>query len=317
MSQREHLEADNPGERLILSLAALGVVFGDIGTSPLYAFKACFNGHHGLPPTPENVLGVLSLIFWSLCIVIGLKYATFVMRADNRGEGGIFALFALLPSAKNGQGSKATMAVALFGAALLYGDGFITPAISVLSALEGLDVATHAADSYVEPITCVILCGLFLAQRHGTSRIGTVFGPVMLVWFLVLATLGARAMGLHPSVLAALNPVEAVNFFTHNGPAGAIVLGAVVLCVTGGEALYADMGHFGRRPIVLAWYALVLPALCINYFGQGALIPGAPGNRDRPLLRTGSPRPALSHGWGCPPWQRSLPRRRSFPARFP
>ncbi|MFW5488949.1 MAG: potassium transporter Kup [Desulfovibrio sp.] len=261
---------DETPPQIVLSLAALGVVFGDIGTSPLYAFKACFNGPHGLPLTPENVVGILSLIFWSLLVVIGLKYTTFVMRADNKGEGGIFALFALLPA--SGKRYKTVMAVALFGAALLYGDGFITPAISVLSALEGLDVATRAADAYVEPITCVILFVLFLAQRHGTSRIGSIFGPVMLLWFLVLGVLGVRTIALHPDVFVALNPMQAVDFFLRNGVAGAVVLGAVVLCVTGGEALYADMGHFGRKPIVLAWYCLVLPALCINYFGQGALI---------------------------------------------
>ncbi|WP_243546945.1 potassium transporter Kup [Pseudodesulfovibrio tunisiensis] len=254
-----------------LSLAALGIVFGDIGTSPLYALKACFSGFHAVPATPNNVLGVLSLVFWSLTAVISVKYVAFVMRADNQGEGGIFALFAVLPESWRNQ-RKWVVPAALFGAALLYGDGIITPAISVLSALEGLSVATSAADAYVVPLTCIILAALFAVQRHGTSRIGAVFGPVMLVWFCAIAILGIMALLRHPQTLAALNPMWGMRFFAENGRESTIVLGAVVLCVTGAEALYADMGHFGAKPIRLAWYFVAMPALVLNYFGQGAVL---------------------------------------------
>ncbi len=254
-----------------LALAALGIVFGDIGTSPLYALKACFSGFHAVPVTELNVLGVLSLIFWSLTVVISLKYVTFIMRADNQGEGGVVALFSLLPKEWRTK-RKWVVVVALFGAALLYGDGFITPAISVLSALEGLSVVTTTATPYVVPLTCLVLTGLFCVQRLGTSRIGRIFGPVMLIWFLVLGVLGVLHIIDNPNVLTALNPVFAMQFFTHNGQEATIVLGAVVLCITGGEALYADMGHFGRKPIQLAWYAFAMPALLLNYFGQGALL---------------------------------------------
>jgi K+ transporter len=254
-----------------LALAALGIVFGDIGTSPLYAVKACFSGFHAVPVTPLNILGVLSLIFWSLTAVISIKYVSFVMRADNQGEGGIVALFSLLPEEWRA-GRPWVMVAALFGAALLYGDGFITPSISVLAALEGLSAVTARADAFVVPATCAVLVLLFAFQSQGTRRIGRVFGPVMLLWFLVLAWLGARQIVHVPAVLAALDPSHAVRFFVHNGWTGAIVLGAVVLCITGGEALYADMGHFGRRPIRLAWYGVAMPALLVNYFGQGALL---------------------------------------------
>jgi len=254
-----------------LALAALGIVFGDIGTSPLYALKACFSGFHAVPVNELNILGVLSLIFWSLTVVISLKYVTFVMRADNRGEGGVVALFSLLPEEWRNKRKWITVA-ALFGAALLYGDGFITPAISVLSALEGLSVVTTAATPYVVPMTCCVLAGLFCVQRFGTGHIGRIFGPVMLLWFLTLAVLGAIQILRNPGILAALNPVFAISFFTHNGGEATIVLGAVVLCITGAEALYADMGHFGGKPIRLAWYGIAMPALLINYFGQGALL---------------------------------------------
>ncbi len=256
---------------LPLALAALGIVFGDIGTSPLYALKACFSGFHAVPVNELNILGVLSLIFWSLTVVISLKYVTFVMRADNRSEGGIIALFSLLPE-KYRANKPIMLIAALFGAALLYGDGFITPAISVLSALEGLSVVTSKADAYIIPLTCAVLAGLFLVQRMGTHRIGRIFGPVMLLWFMVLATFGVMHVLRNPTVLAAMNPVYAANFFIHNGRESAIVLGAVVLCITGGEALYADMGHFGRHPIRLAWYFIAMPALLLNYFGQGAML---------------------------------------------
>jgi len=265
-----------------LALAALGIVFGDIGTSPLYALKACFSGFHAVPVNALNILGVLSLIFWSLTAVISLKYVTFVMRADNRGEGGVVALFSLLPEQWRNDRMWVTMA-ALFGAALLYGDGFITPAISVLSALEGLSAVTTTATPYVVPLTCIVLAGLFCVQRFGTSRIGRIFGPVMLLWFLCLAVLGAIQIMHNPGILAALNPAFAIQFFTHNGRESTIVLGAVVLCITGGEALYADMGHFGRKSIRLAWYAIAMPALLINYFGQGALLLSDPAAAASPF----------------------------------
>ncbi|MFT3765959.1 MAG: potassium transporter Kup [Minicystis sp.] len=267
--------APGPSRLPLLALAALGVVFGDIGTSPLYALRECVHGEHGVPPTPANVLGVLSLIFWSLTLVVTVKYLTFVMRADNQGEGGILALLALVPErlrAADGGRLGWLAALVLFGAALLYGDGIITPAISVLSAVEGLSVATHALEPAVVPVTVVILLILFAVQRHGTEKVGRVFGPIMVLWFLAIAILGVRFVVRSPSVLLALSPVHAVRFFVAHGFHGFTILGAVVLAVTGGEALYADMGHFGRAPIRLAWYALVMPALVLNYFGQGALL---------------------------------------------
>ncbi|MFY0562657.1 potassium transporter Kup [Archangium lansingense] len=259
-----------------LALGALGIVYGDIGTSPLYALRDCFSGEHGIAPTPENVLGVLSLVFWSLIIVISVKYLGFVMRADNRGEGGILALLALVVQRGGREGSGAQrmvlLTLGLFGAALLYGDGVITPAVSVLSAVEGLGVATPLFTPYVLPIALVILLALFLVQSKGTGGIGRVFGPLMVVWFTVIAVLGAHELLRNLSVLQALVPTHAVRFFAQNGWHGFLVLGAVFLVVTGGEALYADMGHFGYRPIRLAWFAVVLPALLLNYFGQGALL---------------------------------------------
>jgi KUP system potassium uptake protein len=258
-----------------LSLAALGVVYGDIGTSPLYALKECFGAQHGIPPTRENVLGVLSLILWSLNFVVSYKYIAQVMRADNRGEGGIMALLALV-----GGGSTRRpvflVLLGLFGAALLYGDGVITPAISVLSAVEGLDLATPAFRDWVVPLTGGILFCLFMVQKRGTGGIGALFGPVMVLWFFCLAGLGFRGILREPAVLAAINPWYALDFFIRDGVQGFLILGAVVLVLTGGEALYADMGHFGRRPIRLAWFALVLPALMLNYFGQAALLLESP-----------------------------------------
>jgi KUP system potassium uptake protein len=272
-------EARKPSRRylLLLSLGALGVVYGDIGTSPLYALRECFNPRHGVAPTPANVLGVLSLIFWSLMIVITLKYLVFVMRADNRGEGGILALMSLV-GARGEEGFRrgALIILGLFGSALLYGDGMITPAISVLSAVEGLEVATPRFTPYIVPLTVIVLILLFLVQRAGTAKVGAVFGPVMMAWFVVIAGLGAWHIVAHPQVLAAVNPVHAVSFFTRNRLHGFLVLGSVFLCVTGGEALYADMGHFGARPIRNAWFAVVLPSLLLNYFGQGALLLHAP-----------------------------------------
>ncbi len=259
---------------LMMSLTAIGVVYGDIGTSPLYALRECFAGQGTLAVSLPNILGVLSLIFWALILVISLKYLVFILRADNNGEGGILALTALatpLHAANKGQ-RRLLVVMGLFGAALLYGDGMITPAISVLSAVEGLTITTSLFKPYILPITIAILIGLFWFQHHGTGGIGKIFGPVTLVWFLVLAVLGVAQIIQQPEVLAAVNPWYAVSFFYANGWMGFLVLGAVFLVVTGGEALYADMGHFGSRPIRLAWFAVVLPALLLNYFGQGALL---------------------------------------------
>jgi KUP system potassium uptake protein len=263
----------------VLSLGALGIVYGDIGTSPLYALRQCFQGPHGIAPNHDNVLGVLSLVFWSLIVIISIKYLLFVMRADNRGEGGILALMALIPHDIREKGLRRPwllVALGLFGAALLYGDGMITPAISVLAAVEGLEVATPFFDPYLVPITLVVLLLLFVIQRRGTAGIGALFGPVMILWFSVIAVLGTIWIARVPSVLGAVSPAHAVRFFAENGGHGFRVLGSVFLVVTGGEALYADMGHFGRRPIRLAWFTLVLPALLLCYFGQGALLVSHP-----------------------------------------
>src|SRR5262245_14179637 len=267
-------DAPDPNGRAALAatvLAALGVVYGDIGTSPLYALRECFNGPHGVTPSPANVLGILSLVTWSLVLVISVKYLVLILRADNDGEGGILALMAL---ALRGTVRRphVLLLLGLFGAALLYGDGMITPAISVLSAIEGLSVATPALDHFVIPLTIAVLVGLFALQRRGTGAIGALFGPITVAWFAVIAVLGAVSLMKPPEILVALNPLYAVWFFAANGHQGFLVLGAVFLVVTGGEALYADMGHFGRRPIRVAWFALVLPALLLNYFGQGALL---------------------------------------------
>ncbi len=261
-----HAQACTPSQTASLALAALGIVYGDIGTSPLYTIKECFQGAHAVPANPENIMGVMSLVFWSLMIVVSLKYVVFILRADNRGEGGIFALLAMLkagPAARRRHWPR-MLILAAFGAALLYGDGVITPAISVLSAIEGLNVATEAAQPFVVPLTCAVLIGLFLFQKHGTAAIGRVFGPVMILWFVVLGVLGIRAILAQPHILAAVNPAYAVDFFHLNHLHGMIVLGSVVLCITGGEALYADMGHVGRLPIRLSWYAAVLPGLLLN-----------------------------------------------------
>lgn len=257
-----------------LSLAALGIVYGDIGTSPLYAFKQCFHGVHGIAATADNVLGVLSLILWSLILVVSIKYLLFVMQADNNGEGGIIALVALLNPwhAAPGSRRRLLMLLGLFGAALLYGDGTITPAISVLSAVEGLKVTSPLLEPFVVPIAVIILFVLFALQKHGTSRIGALFGPVMLVWFIALGILGIVGIASEPWVFAAVHPGYAVGFLAANGLIGFVVLGTVFLAVTGAETLYADMGHFGRRPIRLAWFAVAFPALLLNYFGQGALV---------------------------------------------
>ncbi|MDX2193388.1 MAG: potassium transporter Kup [Gemmatimonadales bacterium] len=279
-----------------LSLAALGVVYGDIGTSPLYAIKECFSGEHGLPVTPEHVLGVLSLIFWSLNLVVSVKYISYVMRADNRGEGGILALLAQVrhgpTAARTTRDRIPLIMLGLFGAALLYGDGVITPAISVLSAVEGLKVVTPAAEAAVVPLTVGILLLLFLVQRRGTSGIGMVFGPVMALWFVAIAALGVYRVMDAPGVIAALNPLHGLRLLAEGGFHGFLILGAVVLVVTGGEALYADMGHFGRRPIRIAWFGLVLPALFLNYLGQGALLLTDPSVASNPFYAM-APAPLL------------------------
>jgi KUP system potassium uptake protein len=264
-----------PGRKPLapLIVGAIGVVFGDIGTSPLYTLRECFTGAHGLPLTEENVYGILSVVFWAITIIVTLKYVTLIMRADNNGEGGILALTALVSRGLTDRRARSWLVgLGIFGAAMFYGDGMITPAISVLSAVEGLDVMAPALKPFVIPVTLVILIGLFSIQRHGTASVGVLFGPVVCLWFAVLALLGAMQIARDPTVLAALNPAYAFAFLTGNPLAAFLALGAVVLAVTGTEALYADMGHFGATPIRRAWLLFVLPALVLNYFGQGALI---------------------------------------------
>ena len=279
----------------LLALGALGVVYGDIGTSPLYALKECFTGHHSVPPTPANVLGVLSLVFWAMTFVVSFKYLGFVMRADNRGEGGILALLALVGQRDPGRGARrALILLGLFGAALLYGDGIITPAISVLGAVEGIRVATPALERFVVPLSVVILTLLFAFQKRGTATVGAVFGPVMLVWFLCIAALGVRGILYEPAVLRAALPTYAFEFFREDGFRGFLILASVVLVITGGEALYADMGHFGRRPIRLAWFVVAMPALMLNYFGQAALILHDPSAAVNPFYH-------LVPAWGLYP----------------
>jgi len=268
---------------LLLSLASLGIVYGDIGTSPLYAMRECFYGEHAIATTHANVIGVLSLIVWSLVLVISVKYLVLILRADNRGEGGILALATLVRmSVTRG---RALFLLGLFGAALLYADGMITPAITVMSAIEGLHTATPLFDSYVVPLAIVILIGIFWFQSRGTTAVGTIFGPVTMVWFLALSALGISQIVRAPEVLAALNPVHAAQFFIDNGWRGFVVLGAVFLVVTGGEALYADIGHFGTAPVRLTWFAVVLPSLLLNYFGQGALLLVEPEAAVNPFYR--------------------------------
>ena len=294
-----------------LALGALGVVYGDIGTSPLYALKECVTLPHGVTPATENIFGLLSLVFWAITLVVSVKYILYVMRADNNGEGGVLALMALAArvGALKGQAPEdevkkpkrsnwaevkrarvVLIMIGLFGAALLYGDGVITPAITVLSAIEGLEVATHAFTPIVAPLTCGILIALFWFQKRGTGGIGAIFGPVTLLWFVAIGACGLPWIVRNPAILAAINPIHAVRFFATHGGHGFLVLGSVVLCITGGEALYADMGHFGTRAIRLAWYACVFPALLLNYFGQGALLlvrPEAISNPFYALLPSG------------------------------
>ena len=272
---KAHVEANPTGKRLaILTLTALGVVYGDIGTSPLYALRECFKPEYGLVASPEHVYGVLSLIVWSLTLVVTIKYIIFVMRADNRGEGGILALLALIlvRDTTHKQRRAFLVVVALIGAALLYGDGTITPAMSVLGAVEGLKVVSPGLTPIVVPITVVVLVGLFLFQYHGTARVGAFFGPVMLLWFGAIGVLGARELMQNPTVLVALNPMHGFLLLQERGAEALVLMGAVVLAVTGAEALAADMGHFGKKSIRLAWFWVVFPALLLNYFGQGALV---------------------------------------------
>src|SRR5215469_5107846 len=266
-------DQDTPPGRGGLVIAALGVVFGDIGTSPVYTFRECFNPEHGLALTEDNVLGVLSCLIWALLLVVAVKYVLLIMRADNQGEGGIFALLALALWGAPGKHLPWLLTMlGLGGAALFYGDSMITPAISVLSAVEGLEVAIPALKPFVLPLTVIVLLALFIVQKRGTERVGQYFGPVMALWFAVLGIFGLIQISAFPGILTAISPIHAVDFFTAHPAISFVVLGAVALAITGGEALYADMGHFGRFPIRTAWFAVVLPALVLNYLGQGALV---------------------------------------------
>ena len=268
----------------ILVIASLGVVFGSIGSSPLYALKVCFIGHSSITPSPQNVLGLVSLIFWSLLLVVSVKYGVFILKANDDGEGGVFAMLAILHKKMGVRLGRGLIVAGLFGSALLYGDGLLTPVISVLAALEGLEIATTSAKPLVVPLTCAILFVLFWVQSHGTGKIGKFFGPLMILWFAVIALLGVLAISRMPDILAAINPVHGVRFFSDNGLPGFFLLGAVVLVVTGCEALYADMGHFGTKAIRISWYFVALPALVVNYFGQGALILHDPRNAEDPFF---------------------------------
>src|SRR6058998_671587 len=280
-----------------LSLLALGVVYGDIGTSPLYALQQAFHGQHAIPVTPGSVLGVLSLIFWALILIVTVKYHIVIIRADNKGEGGVLALMAMVQGSRIARAlppRRIMIVLGIFGAALLYADGALTPAVSVLSAVEGLEIATPALAPWVIPVTLVILIGLFLVQSRGTARIGAMFGPVMLVWFAVIGVLGLGEIVRQPGVLAAVSPAYGVRFFAESVGRGFLVLGAVFLVVTGGEALYADLGHFGHRAIQMAWFSVALPCLLLNYFGQGALLLRDPTAAENPFYH-------LAPGWALYP----------------
>ncbi len=280
-----HAPAQSTGA---LALLALGVVYGDIGTSPLYAVKETFNPQHGIGLTGENILGGISAIFWALMIVVSLKYVTLILRASNQGAGGIMALLALaLTSVRNRPRlATALMLIGVFGASLFYGDAVLTPAISVLSAVEGLEVGTDVFKPYIIPISTGILIGLFLIQRYGTGFVGQLFGPVCVLWFTALAASGAWNIAKNPGILAAVNPLHAIRFVTANGFASFVVLGSVLLAITGAEALYADMGHFGKRAVRFAWFSLVAPSLVLNYFGQGALLIADPRAIANPFYLT-------------------------------
>nr|WP_315194354.1 potassium transporter Kup [uncultured Aquabacterium sp.] len=268
-----------------LTLGALGVVYGDIGTSPLYAFKEVF-AHGHLAPTPDNIHGILSLMFWTLTVIVSLKYVTLILRADNNGEGGLVAMLALASTAVKERPKlrSALLGLGIFGTAIFFGDGVITPAISVLSAVEGLEVAAPGLQRYVTPVTLVVLTMLFAIQKHGTGGIGKFFGPITVVWFVVLAVMGLKHIAANPAILVAMSPHHALGFIVNHPGLAFISLGAVILCATGAEALYADMGHFGKLPIRLAWFSLVMPALVINYFGQGAMLLAHPENIGNPFF---------------------------------
>lgn len=287
MSSGHEIQSQNWRASAALTMAALGVVFGDIGTSPLYALRECFSEHHGLALNEANILGVLSLIAWSLILIVTCKYLLFVLRADNKGEGGILALMALVqrPLRRNRRASDFVMVLGVLGASLLYGDGMITPAISVLSAMEGLSLAAPELGHYTVPLTIVILWALFWAQKKGTGGIGKVFGPVILVWFATLAIVGLVSIFSVPEVLRGLNPIYGIKFLYHHGELGLLTLGPVFLVVTGGEALYADMGHFGPVPIKRGWFYVAFPGLLLNYFGQGALLLRDPSAIENPFYR--------------------------------
>ncbi|MGE5548599.1 MAG: potassium transporter Kup [Solirubrobacterales bacterium] len=280
MSEVSASQPEDVRRVLSLALGAIGVVYGDIGTSPLYTLKECFGAGAGVAVEPASVLGILSLIFWAIVLVVAVKYVSFVMRADNRGEGGILALLALTETKRSG---GVLLALGLFGAALFYGDGMITPAISVLSAVEGLEVVASDLHAWVIPITLSVLAGLFWIQKHGTAKVGAWFGPITLAWFLAIGACGAVGIVERPEILGALDPRHGLAFLRADAIRAFFVLGSVVLAVTGGEALYADMGHFGRRPIRLAWFAVAMPALLLNYFGQGALVLADPGALKNPF----------------------------------
>ena len=279
-----------------LSLAALGVVFGDIGTSPLYAIRECFHGEYGIEISRDNILGVLSLMFWALNIIVSIKYLSFIFLADNRGEGGVIALTALIRGITGTPKRRRLILISLgiFAACLLYGDGMITPAISVLSASEGLKAIAPELERFVIPLTVVILAGLFILQQRGTARIGVLFGPIIFIWFTVLAVIGINQIVRHPAILQALSPTYGIQFLLHSGFHGFTVLGAVFLVVTGTEALYADLGHFGRKPIRIVWFSFVGPALLINYFGQGALLLSNPSEAYHPFY-------GMVPSWGVVP----------------
>ena len=285
MSVQHPDQASLSGKQLAaLTLGAIGVVYGDIGTSPLYALKEVF-AHGRLPLNPENIMGILSLMFWTLTIIVSLKYVTLILRADNNGEGGLIAMLALASTAvadKPALRSKLLL-LGIFGTAIFFGDGVITPAISVLSAVEGLEVAAPGLERFVVPVTLVVLTALFVVQRHGTGGIGKFFGPITLVWFLVLAVLGLVHVAKNPAVLVAVSPHYALGFILDHPGLAFLALGALILCATGAEALYADMGHFGKKPIRLAWFSLVMPALLLNYFGQGAMLLAHPENVSNPF----------------------------------
>jgi len=284
------------GSPWFLALTALGVVFGDIGTSPLYAFQVALTGVGHSPPTPADVLGIVSLILWALTVMVSLKYVVFVLRADNDGEGGILALLSLVAADQVANGARLPVLVLLgvIGASLLYGDGVITPAISVLSAMEGLKLVAPGFEHFVVPATIAVLIGLFVIQRYGTGSIGKLFGPIMVIWFVVIGGLGAANIWMAPAILRAVSPTEAVSFLIADPKISFVVIGAVFLALTGGEALYADMGHVGANAIRRAWFGLVLPALLLNYFGQGALILSDPAAADNPFYK-------LAPGWALIP----------------